>query len=282
MPKGSYLELIGGEVGLLSPLKLANLINLVEYPFFIIQTNGTLFSSDYLDVFEAFISHDKRIAFSVSIDGPEVITDKYRGKGVYKRVLKNSLELLNRGYCIQGYGVLYEDLDLSWVDSLPFKWRFQLPKDGLSIERQKELAKQLLATGKEFLYNELMPNLCVHSGNKCSSVLIADEGFSPCDRTPDIWVDSVRLCENYFKDYLTNSDCVSCEIHSFCNSGCPAWRQNGKALGCTLLKELITGLSNRYKVSIQKMLKYLWRLALRELYHIPTMGEIRKWKSCHK
>jgi putative peptide-modifying radical SAM enzyme len=79
----------GGEP-LLCVDKIKEIMNYVPAKYYVIQTNGT-----YLDRLEPKYLNRIHTIF-VSIDGDEVLTDFYRGKGTFRKVIDN-LKLIKRG-----------------------------------------------------------------------------------------------------------------------------------------------------------------------------------------
>ncbi len=85
------LHLTGGEPLLWSPL-----VKTIEYALKIgfksvfINSNGTLIDPLFCKVIDAY---KRKIAFSISLQGPENIHDSLRGKGSYKKAI-NGIELL--------------------------------------------------------------------------------------------------------------------------------------------------------------------------------------------
>ena len=85
------LMLYGGEPTLRIPLIL-QLMDRFPDARFMLQTNGLLLNKipkDYVIRFHSIL---------VSIDGTEKVTDHYRSKGVYQKVIKNVRWLRNNGY----------------------------------------------------------------------------------------------------------------------------------------------------------------------------------------
>ena len=82
------LTFYGGEP-LLCTEEIKQIMNRVNAKHFIIQTNGLLLNSlepEYVNRFHTIL---------VSIDGDEVLTDYYRGKGTFRKVVAN-LKLIKR------------------------------------------------------------------------------------------------------------------------------------------------------------------------------------------
>jgi putative peptide-modifying radical SAM enzyme len=81
----------GGEP-LLCTDEIKQIMDCVRAKYFIIQTNGLL-----LDKLEpAYVNRFHTLI--VSIDGDETLTDYYRGKGVYRRVIENLKFVKSRGF----------------------------------------------------------------------------------------------------------------------------------------------------------------------------------------
>lgn len=87
----STLIFYGGEP-LMKLDKLEEIIDAIPNGKFVIQTNGILLDqidSDYMNRFESIF---------VSLDGNEELTDYYRGKGTYRKVMKNLEKIRRNGY----------------------------------------------------------------------------------------------------------------------------------------------------------------------------------------
>jgi len=81
----------GGEPTLRTEL-MKKIMNEVEAKYFVIQTNG-------LHLNELDAAHLNRLhTIFVSIDGDEELTDYYRGRGVYRRVIENVKLARKRGF----------------------------------------------------------------------------------------------------------------------------------------------------------------------------------------
>lgn len=81
----------GGEP-LLNMSRLKETMDAIPKAHFVIQTNGLLLDrldSDYLNRLDSIF---------VSLDGDEVLTDYYRGRGTYKRVKNNLRSVRERGF----------------------------------------------------------------------------------------------------------------------------------------------------------------------------------------
>lgn len=85
------LTFYGGEP-LLCPDEVKMIIDQVRAKHFMIQTNGLLLDklgSDYVNRFHTIL---------VSIDGDELLTDYYRGKGTFGKLLKNLNHIIENGF----------------------------------------------------------------------------------------------------------------------------------------------------------------------------------------
>ncbi|MFB0563817.1 MAG: TIGR04084 family radical SAM/SPASM domain-containing protein [Candidatus Lokiarchaeia archaeon] len=81
----------GGEPLLRIPL-MERITDTIPAKHYILQTNGCFLDKvgeDYLKRFHSIL---------VSIDGREETTDSYRGKGIYRRIIKNGKMVRDRGY----------------------------------------------------------------------------------------------------------------------------------------------------------------------------------------
>ncbi len=87
----AIIALYGGEPLLNIPFVKWVLDN-IRAKHFVIQTNGLLARSLEIEYWKKFDT------VLLSIDGREEITDKYRGKGVYRTVVKNAKWLRENGY----------------------------------------------------------------------------------------------------------------------------------------------------------------------------------------
>lgn len=89
--RGDVVAFYGGEP-LLNPGFIGRVMDEVEAGRWVIQTNGLLLNRlrrEYLMRFDAIL---------VSLDGPEHVTDRFRGRGVYRRVVENVKALREMGY----------------------------------------------------------------------------------------------------------------------------------------------------------------------------------------
>jgi len=85
------VQLYGGEP-LLNMSFVEKVIKELAYKSLSIQTNGLLIGKVKKELFERID------AIVISLDGPEDITDRFRGKGTYHQGVKAAFDLRERGY----------------------------------------------------------------------------------------------------------------------------------------------------------------------------------------
>lgn len=89
-----HLHITGGE-----PLLWEGLFEALDYGFAIgyetifMNTNGTLVTEEVSNRFAAY----RNFSLSISVDGPEAIHDRVRGKGSYRSAVKGIEKILNEG-----------------------------------------------------------------------------------------------------------------------------------------------------------------------------------------
>lgn len=81
----------GGEPTL-EPDRMKEIMDNIQAKEYVMQTNGLLLDKIGIDYIERFST------ILVSLDGDESLTDYYRGKGTYRRVIENLNLLRNRGF----------------------------------------------------------------------------------------------------------------------------------------------------------------------------------------
>lgn len=263
------VTLHGAEPGLLSPEIAAAIANtFAEYGDFrypvAIQSNGTFFSAEYFSRFESVADERLRFAVGVSIDGPREITDKVRGKGVYKRALAGLDAANASGYkpqilCVVS-SVTVEHLDSfgEWLARLA-----DLGQDirlkpahgayGIKIADQIGFGEWLHRTGFARFYQEIDTNMCCTRGNDCFWLEVDSEGNcyscnksysghnSFADWRKEALHEVIEKRKRLFSEASTSRACASCEIVDVCNSGCPPDRdETGLALDCRLKRTLLS------------------------------------------
>lgn len=91
MDPGAWVSFYGGEPTL-EWGKMKEIMDIVSCKGFLMQTNGLTLDRlewDYLKRFNTIL---------VSLDGDEALTDHYRGKGTYSKVMENVKQLRERGF----------------------------------------------------------------------------------------------------------------------------------------------------------------------------------------
>lgn len=88
----AILTFYGGEP-LLVPDLIREIMDHAPVSGFALHTNGTLLpklGSSWVNRFKTIL---------ISIDGPEYLTDQHRGKGTYRAIMNNLVDITNKGYC---------------------------------------------------------------------------------------------------------------------------------------------------------------------------------------
>lgn len=271
-----------------------------EYSHQTVQTNGTLLVPEYVSEFEDNLKEDVHFTFSISLDGPRAVTDKYRNKGTYDRAMDNARYLKKRGYFVNLYGCLTPEMfaDLptleKWIreiDEEGFMWRFQIACEPYMItdEQQIELAHWLHERNWIERFNNLYPDMCSSDGNDCLIYHFDASGaFLPCDRSEIknvnmSWFDKkiseiLEWRKGYFKNYPTSKKCDYCPVKPICNSGCPLFRTEDKrAVDCRLRRTLYELEAKRLNVPMRTSIRMFTPA---EGYRRPTIipmsiGEIK-------
>jgi uncharacterized protein len=148
--KEVYVTFYGGEPTLNRPM-MAQVMERFPQWRFQLQTNGTLID----DVPEWMLQRLSNVL--VSIDGGEATTDGYRGRGIYRQVLKN-LRLVHARIAgtitarvTWGHAdTTFEELHALLADDTPFDylyWQFVADEmyDAEGVARRKEVLRRLVA-----------------------------------------------------------------------------------------------------------------------------------------
>ncbi|EEO27629.1 radical SAM protein [Oxalobacter paraformigenes] len=300
MEKGDYrvrrLIYFGAETTLLPPDILAEVCNTwhsVVDEHQSLQTNGLLLTDPYLDAFERIVSDDVRLSVSVSIDGPQLLTDMQRGRGVYQRAMANVLRLKERGYSVN----LFACVTRQTMTCLPEieEWARNLEEQGIGVgyqlasapfnlsdDEQVTFANWLFEHGWQNSVRILAPGACSRAGNDCFVLSVnADGTLSPCDRQsgcgPLLWSDKtmdeiVAMRRGWFANTPISPKCRYCPVKVLCHSGCPAFRTaDGRSLDCAFTRAIYSLEAMRQKVPIPHVRRPLWAS-----YQPPRMSEIKK------
>ncbi len=249
--KEVYVTFYGGEPTLNRPM-MEQVMERFAHWRFQLQTNGTLLD----DVPEAVLARLSHVL--VSIDGGEAITDGYRGKGIYRQVLKN----LRRVRGLIGGAVTarvtwgnpattFEELDALLADDSPFDylyWQFvadEMYADDSVARREQVLVRLIerffsrtdrlvpLIPLMGIVRNKLLPGRAqeLYAGRtqcRVSSHLInvmPDGRIYPC---PDMMYVPAMLMGSVKGNWLKPSPlqlteampCSGCEAYAWCRGNC--------------------------------------------------------------
>ncbi len=290
----------GAETTTLPPELLADAINMFKPALsnkgmICIQTNGINLTPDYMTSLENRLDKSVRLRFSISLDGPEDITDKNRGRGTYARVMENFRSLSRRGYPAGLFGVFTGDMidrldDMAvWITELSdnhYSWRFQLegPPHAIPDEKQIQLANWLFERKWQSLYNMLDNFVCMWNGNKCLTPHFHANGASmACDRVCDVlpvkwtdvsFVDIVEARRGWFSGAETSEKCERCPMQTVCHSGCPVFRVNGVSHECVLRKTLFCLEANSRGVPLSRVMADHAPVPHPGILNMPCIGEL--------
>ncbi|MFT3818444.1 MAG: SPASM domain-containing protein [Rubrivivax sp.] len=249
--KEIYVTFYGGEPTLNRPLMEAVMRRWPQWRYQL-QTNGTL-----LDDLPTWVL--QRLSnVLVSIDGGEAITDGYRGRGIYRQVLKNLRSVRAQiGGSVTARVTWgnpetgFDELDALVADDSPFDWLYwQFVADemygGDSLERRRAVLRQLIARFFEsrgrlypliplmgIVRNKLFPGRAreLYAGRtqcRVSSHLInvmPDGSIYPC---PDLMYAPQMQMGDVKGNWLRASPlqqtaampCAGCEAYDWCRGNC--------------------------------------------------------------
>lgn len=299
MEEGDYqvkrLVYFGAETTLLPPAVLAAACNAwhrVVTDGQSLQTNGLLLTDSYLDTFERYVSGDVRLAVSISVDGPETLTDTQRGRGVYRRAMESVMRLKTRGYQVN----LFACVTRQTMACLPemAEWMQHLEEQDIGVGYQLASAPHDLTDEQQTIFANwlfehnwqnsariLAPGACSRAGNDCFVLSInADGTLSPCDRRAcslPVWKDRtmdeiVDIRHGWFAGTPVSQKCGYCPCWPFCRAGCPAFRRtDGTSLDCVFIRTIYSLLAARQKTTVPQVRMSLWPFS-----PPPRMSEIRK------
>lgn len=249
--KEVYVTFYGGEPTL-NRAMMAEVMQRFPHWRFQLQTNGTLID----DVPVALLERLSNVL--VSIDGGQAITDGYRGRGIYRQVLKN-LALVRRhiGGSVTARvtwgnpATTFEELDALVAANAPFDylyWQFVADEQyaGGAVERRQDVLRRLVErffarTGTLYpvipimgiVRNKLLPGRAqeLYAGRsqcRASSHLLnvmPDGRIFPC---PDLLYEAGMLMGNIQENWLRASPlqqapdmpCGGCEAFAWCRGNC--------------------------------------------------------------
>jgi len=249
--KEVYVTFYGGEPTLNRPM-MAEVMQRFPQWRFQLQTNGTLID----DVPPEILGRLSNVL--VSIDGGQAITDGYRGRGIYRQVLKNlGLVRHHIGGSVTARvtwgnpATTFEELDALVADDTPFDylyWQFVADAQygGDAVARRQDVLRRLVDrffSRTDTLYplipimgivrNKLLPGRAqeLYAGRsqcRASSHLLnvmPDGQVFPC---PDLLYEPSMLMGNIQGNWLRASPlqladampCGGCEAFAWCRGNC--------------------------------------------------------------
>ena len=262
-----YFGLFGGEPTIVEPETIAKIFNIIYEAFpevnIGIQTNGTLVTSEYIDILKSNTNPKCKFSIGFSMDACKSMHDKYRSES-YDLALKHLLEI-NRD----------TDIPVFVVPTLGPQHEAVIPEmnEWVQLMRAEKIPIYLSYIGGDFgipdpnfykwfttwiidqnLIHEAVKlfgvNWCYR--NDCNKMLLdlSDGDIFQCENTFDknspisnwfdksideVWAD--RQCH---VDAVpsNHTECQECEYNVFCNNGCPLYRIEGKPSDCEAIKRV--------------------------------------------
>ncbi len=271
----------GAEPALIDPYVLSECANMV-YDFWdkkgehnkavAIQSNGTKFDIDYLEILKKNIKNPNLIKLGFSIDPPKKVHDKLRCN-TFDKVMENFYESITMGFKVSVLSVvgndtlLYLDEFEKWMKKYlgmkskfgnPYKVKIKLATGEAALNDKQviQFADFLIGTDLVSLIQILTPGYCLQAGNECEWYEFDVDGNSySCNKNfnesgvfaswHEISFDRiVEKRQELFTSYPEHEDCYSCHYQPICNSGCPADRykkgeMKGKAHECILIRKVL-------------------------------------------
>lgn len=230
----------------------------------VLVSNGSLINEKLISDLSSI---KNKIKFTITLDGPEHIHNKYRGLysdsfnalsllqkndikvsvqvGITKDIVSDLVTFNDWLSILENRGILYQ---LKFIYGSN-EGSFQL----LSNELQKQFAEFVYKSNRCKYVQTLNSSLCYKFGNKCGGLYFDIDGdVYPCNKVYDdvncfsnIYTDNINKIfydryYHFFKKEKTR-DCGMCDIQEMCNGGCPAERNNGRAIDCV------------FKLTLQKL-----------------------------
>ena len=203
-----------------------------------ITTNGTLCTKEYIDY---FVQNCKSpVRWTVSIDGPEYITDKYRGRGTYIKAMQGLFNIRERGYNVRVQSVYSDELLVDtnvfeqWeqmIRNLGFRigflWRRGLPQIPNDIQERfadycietNRLYKELRNhKGVPFCYMKDNLNARYHVNGIVEMCHLFDNNIKKEYRNKSLKEITISLTEEPLKQVKT---CKNCIAWDYCKGLCP-------------------------------------------------------------
>ncbi len=279
----------GAEATTMSPEMLADVLNalapaLIENGCSCLQTNGINLTAEYMKRVNERLIPSTSLRFSVSLDGPEDMTDRYRGRGTYRRVIENIYRLKDEGHRVGLIGVVssetmdhLDEMDI-WIsrirhDGFDWQCQFAVGDCRLCDSQQIQFAQWMFERNWHFCPRETDLRACSAQGNACAMNMFEVSGEVPCctrsgESIPLKWFDAsfediVDTRKNWFLDREISHRCRYCPAWNACHGGCPTNRINGVASECAYIKTIWNLEADRHGVSVPEAIarqhRFLWR-----------------------
>jgi uncharacterized protein len=234
-----------------------------------IQSNGTLWTPEYLQKLKMKLPDMNMLRLGFSIDPPKEVHDQNRD-GSFNRVISHYETALEMGFPVSVLSVVseetlqYKSEFAEWMkvqlkrqaqDGNPFKIKSKLAtvEWGLNESQVKEFARLIVEEKLFSLIQILTPGYCIQDGNECFWFEFDLEGNAySCNKQFNesgifaSWFEQTfdEIFEKragLFQNYSTHPDCELCPYQFICNSGCPVDRfkngsMAGKAHECELIQ----------------------------------------------
>jgi len=243
-----------------------------------IQSNGTLFTDDYLDIIELKLNSNKMLKLGFSIDPPREIHNKFRNNS-YKLVYDNYLNSIDRGFPVGVLSVvtsetlnnldgfrywMINELERKKGNNNPYKIKIKFASGEYSLNNKQfvEFAVFLSDNSLLHLCQIFTPGYCIQSGNECFWLELDTDGSCySCNKSyhengifadwkKESYENIINRRKQLYLNLCRNPECDSCSYEIICNSGCPIDRQpagidKGKAHECSLIKTAMIELDKR-------------------------------------
>lgn len=277
----------GAEPAMISAKALANCVMFLEEHWkktsdnlhtASIQSNGTRFTKDYLEILKSDLQSVKKLRLSFSIDPPKKVHDLLRDNS-FDQVTKHFQLALEMGFKVSILSVVSKETMkhlpefFDWMATYyrmhkeqgnPHKIKIKLATGKQSIDgnEMEVLGKYLVEKEMLSMVQIFTPGCCIQRGNECFWLELGIDGACySCNKAffnEQIFAnwkkDSFNIIINKRKmlyyNFKMHQDCAECEYEFFCNSGCPIDRHKtgdlaGKAHECILLKTIMAEVEKR-------------------------------------
>lgn len=268
-----FFGLFGGEPTIVEADLIANVFNLINEAFPManlgIQTNGTLVTKEYIDLFKKHLNPGIHYSIGFSMDGCKSMHDKYRSNS-YELALENLLRLHReddvRVFTVPTIGPQHEAVipEMNeWVafmraEGIPMYISYIGGDYGIPdpafykwfttwIIENDLIREAVKLFGVNWCYrndcNKMLLDLSDGDIFQCENTFVKE---SPISNWLDKSLDEVYADRQCHVDAVpTHPDCDTCEYQPFCNKGCPLYRINGLPSDCEAIKRVFGYLTSR-------------------------------------